>query len=109
MIVLLRNFPDYEAGNLTGDYEMITLKEMIQENDRMIFIRPKHLRTIKIGLDRDAPGASVMVSLDGENFENEDVMMRSGESLEIATDVKIVAIKLEWLTTSNSGAIFWSF
>lgn len=87
----------------------VTLKEMIQANDRMIFISPNYLRTIKIGLDRDAPGASVMVSFDGENFENEDLMMRSGESLEIATGVKIVAIKMEGATTANSGAIFWSY
>lgn len=88
---------------------MITLKEMIQARDRMIFIRPKYLRRIKIGLDFYAPAASVMVSFDGENFENEERIIGSGESLEIATGVKIVAIKMEGTTTANSGMIFWSF
>lgn len=89
---------------------MKTLQEMIEADDRIIFICPKHLRTIKIGLDRHAPGASVMVSFDGENFDDENLMMmRRGESLEIATGVKIVAIEMEGYTTANSGAIFWSY
>lgn len=73
---------------------MITLKEIMEAEDRILFITPKPVKRISVGVDLYASPVSIMLSFDGETFDEEELRIDRGKRLEFVAAVKAIAIRV---------------
>ena len=88
---------------------MITLEEILEKKDHtIIFIRPEFIRSIRVCVDLHADSSSVLLSVDGETFDDENrIWVNRGERYEVPEEAQMLAVGTGGLGM-DGGMISWS-